>query len=62
MMSAATMRFIMAAIIVTLIGSILSILVIKPFSHGGNGRNTETPAVIQQPDPQKQPFPSTRKG
>ena len=54
MMSAATMRFIMVAIIATLVGSILSILVIKPFSHGGNEKNAETPATIQQPDPQKQ--------
>jgi hypothetical protein len=51
------MRTLMLVILALMIGSILSILIIKPFSSGGNDKNAEPPKTIQQPDPQKQPAP-----
>jgi hypothetical protein len=43
----------MLVILVVMVGSILSILIIKPFSHKTNDKNSEPPKTIQQPDPQK---------
>ncbi len=47
------MKTLMLVILAVMVGSILSILIIKPFSHNSNGENTEPPKTIQQPDPQK---------
>jgi hypothetical protein len=47
------MRTLMLVIVVIMIGSILSILVIKPFSHSTDGKDTQAQKTIQQPDPQK---------
>lgn len=47
------MRALMLVILVVMVGSILSILIIKPFSHKTNDKNSEPPKTIQQPDPQK---------
>jgi hypothetical protein len=43
----------MLIVLAVMIGSILSILIIKPFSHSTNDKKAETPKTIQQPDPQK---------
>jgi hypothetical protein len=43
----------MLVVLLVMIGSILSILIIKPFSHSTNDKNAEPPKIIQQPDPQK---------
>jgi hypothetical protein len=48
------MRTLMLVIVVVMIASILSILVIKPFSHSTGGKDTQPQKAIQQPDPQKQ--------
>jgi hypothetical protein len=47
------MRTLMLVIVVIMVGSILSILVIKPFSHSTGGKDTQSQKTIQQPDPQK---------
>jgi hypothetical protein len=41
----------MLVIVALMIGSILSILIIKPFTH--SGKDNVPPKTIQQPDPQK---------
>ena len=47
------MRILMILILLIMLGSILSILVIKPFSQGGNSNNQQPPRTIQQPEPSK---------
>jgi hypothetical protein len=50
------MRTLLLVIIGLMIASILSILVIQPFSHSGSSQQQASvpPKVIQQPDPAKQ--------
>lgn len=47
------MRILMLVILVVMVGSILSIVVIKPFSHTTNDKNAEPPKTIQQSAPPK---------
>lgn len=47
------MRTLMLVIVVVMVGTVLSILIIKPFSHHANEKGGEPPATIQQPDPSK---------
>lgn len=47
------MRILMMVILAVMVGSVLSILIIKPFSHHSSEKGGEPPATIQQPDPEK---------
>jgi hypothetical protein len=46
------MKYLMMAIVMLMLASIVGILVVKPFDRG-NGKDAETPATIQEPDPSK---------